>query len=149
MDAERLFPVSKPILCEEKSVSPFFEVKCCRSDYCNKYVRFELPRRGEMTLHHFNINTHTHIHKDTKTKIKTFIHSFEKSAHILYIQSSTHLLALTYQRTSGMVEEKKKNTRIFISIKSITFILVSDYFLYFVYLFMCYTHQNLCLRTIF
>lgn len=49
MDEERLFPASKPVLCEEKSVSPHYEVKCCRSDYCNKYIRFELSRRGEMT----------------------------------------------------------------------------------------------------
>lgn len=48
VDEEKLFPASKPVLCEEKSVNPYLEIKCCRSDYCNKFIRFELPERGEM-----------------------------------------------------------------------------------------------------
>lgn len=48
VDEEKLFPVSNPVLCAEKSVNPFMEAKCCGSDNCNKFIRFELPKRGEM-----------------------------------------------------------------------------------------------------
>lgn len=48
LDEDKLFPSSKPVFCEEKNVDPFFEIKCCRSDYCNKFLRFELPKRGEI-----------------------------------------------------------------------------------------------------
>lgn len=48
LDEEKLFPASKPVLCEEKNANPFFEIKCCRSgDYCNKFIRFD-PKRGEI-----------------------------------------------------------------------------------------------------
>lgn len=50
LDENRLFPVSKPIQCEEKSVNPFFAIKCCRTDNCNKFIRFELPERGEIYI---------------------------------------------------------------------------------------------------
>lgn len=47
-DADKLFPPSKPILCEEKSVNPYFEIKCCRDDnYCNKNIQFP---RGEICI---------------------------------------------------------------------------------------------------
>lgn len=77
MDEERLFPASKPLLCEEKHVEPYLEVKCCRSDYCNKYVRFEYPRRGEMTIQQTHSHTHTNKHISTKPSEIKF-HSFKK-----------------------------------------------------------------------
>lgn len=46
--ADKLFPPSKPIFCEEKNVNPYFEIKCCStSDKCNQYLRFDLPKGGE------------------------------------------------------------------------------------------------------
>lgn len=48
LDEDKLFPASKPVLCEEKRANPFFEIKCCRTgDLCNKFIRFD-AKRGEM-----------------------------------------------------------------------------------------------------
>lgn len=47
LDQAKLFPATKPVLCEEKTINPFYEIKCCKSDYCNKFIRFVMPKRGE------------------------------------------------------------------------------------------------------
>lgn len=56
LDEDKLFPASKPVLCEEKNANPFFEIKCCRSDYCNKFIRFD-PKRGEIPVYTTNKST--------------------------------------------------------------------------------------------
>lgn len=51
LDKDKLFPATNPVLCEEKTLDPFYEIKCCNSDNCNKFIRFVIPKRGETNSH--------------------------------------------------------------------------------------------------
>lgn len=88
MDEERLFPASKPIVCEEKSIEPFFQVKCCKDKAkCNLYLQFELPTRGEMTQkYHKYTHTHTlnsiHFLQQNQTATTKIKHPFHFNNHI-------------------------------------------------------------------
>jgi len=44
---EKLLPAENPVWCKEKNDNPFFEMKCCSNDLCNKNIKFILPERGE------------------------------------------------------------------------------------------------------
>lgn len=62
LEADKLFPPSKPIFCEERGVNPYYEIKCCgTSDKCNQYLRFDLPKGGENST--FRKNTPKYFFK--------------------------------------------------------------------------------------
>lgn len=43
---DKLFPAAKPVLCDEKNDDPFYEIQCCRSDFCNKHIHISIPGNG-------------------------------------------------------------------------------------------------------
>lgn len=68
LDEDKLFPASKPVLCEEKNANPYFEIKCCRSDNCNKFIRFD-PKRGERQCIQTYQPSQTSIHAQIDIKL--------------------------------------------------------------------------------
>lgn len=88
LDGDKLFPPSKPIFCEERSVKPFFEIKCCSEDDCNKYIRFELPKRGEIHIFaHISTNQNQHRFYESKINKKKTIRIFHGQYHTSQINS--------------------------------------------------------------
>lgn len=46
LDQDKLFPAEKPVLCDEKNDDPFYEIQCCRTDFCNKFIHISKPGKG-------------------------------------------------------------------------------------------------------
>lgn len=94
LDEDKLFPPSKPIFCEERSVKPYFEIKCCSEDDCNKYIRFELPKRGEIYI--------PHTFPPIKTKIDFINRKLTKK------QSAFSMANTTSQIKSNQINEQHR-----------------------------------------
>lgn len=44
---DKLFPAENPVFCDEKNDDPFYEIQCCRTDLCNKYIHISIAGIGE------------------------------------------------------------------------------------------------------
>lgn len=47
---DKLFPAENPVFCDDKNDDPFYEIQCCRTDLCNKYIHISIPGKGEDSI---------------------------------------------------------------------------------------------------
>lgn len=85
LSPDQLFPPDKPVWCNDRTESPYIEMKCCKNELCNKDIKFNIPELGErhQDTHIISINNNT-----TFTLYFTHIWKFQHTYIIMYVYVS-------------------------------------------------------------